>query len=113
MSTITRNQFPCFRLFIVALAVSFGGSFHFGYQLVITNPSQTAFLYFVNLSFTENYGSVLTEANLNVLVQININNIMGESKLNIFWNSLWNLHKILCKFYRIVLKLLTHSVDNI
>ncbi|CAJ0610574.1 unnamed protein product [Cylicocyclus nassatus] len=39
---------PSLRMVMVALAVSLSGSFHFGYQLVITNPSQAAFIQFLN-----------------------------------------------------------------
>ncbi|RCN38957.1 hypothetical protein ANCCAN_15127 [Ancylostoma caninum] len=39
---------PSLRMVLVALVVSLGGSFHFGYQLVITNPSQGAFIKFLN-----------------------------------------------------------------
>ncbi|EYC23125.1 hypothetical protein Y032_0016g3135 [Ancylostoma ceylanicum] len=39
---------PSLRMVLVALVVSLGGSFHFGYQLVITNPSQGAFIRFLN-----------------------------------------------------------------
>uniref|UniRef100_A0A0M3HPS3 MFS domain-containing protein n=1 Tax=Ascaris lumbricoides TaxID=6252 RepID=A0A0M3HPS3_ASCLU len=53
------SKFPGLRLFVVSVIVSFGGSFHFGYQLVITNPSQSAFLAFLNSSFASNYGSTL------------------------------------------------------
>ncbi|KAK5976400.1 Glucose transporter type 1, partial [Trichostrongylus colubriformis] len=41
---------PSLRMVAVALVVSLGGSFHFGYQLVITNPSQKAFIQFLNES---------------------------------------------------------------
>jgi hypothetical protein len=66
MASTNNRQLPCFRLFLVAVLVSFGGSFHFGYQLAITNPSQPAFFEFVNSSFTHNYASSLTEAKLKV-----------------------------------------------
>ncbi|KAK6010216.1 hypothetical protein OSTOST_24770, partial [Ostertagia ostertagi] len=36
---------PSLRMVMVALVVSLGGSFHFGYQLVITNPAQVIRLY--------------------------------------------------------------------
>ncbi|WKY16640.1 hypothetical protein Q1695_001354 [Nippostrongylus brasiliensis] len=41
---------PSFRMVCVALVVSLSGSFHFGYQLVLTNPAQSAFLEFLNVS---------------------------------------------------------------
>ncbi|KAK6041537.1 hypothetical protein COOONC_20958 [Cooperia oncophora] len=41
---------PSLRMVTVALIVSLGGSFHFGYQLVITNPAQSAFMRFLNES---------------------------------------------------------------
>ncbi|KJH40549.1 transporter, major facilitator family protein [Dictyocaulus viviparus] len=39
---------PSFRMVMVALVVSLGGSFHFGYQLVITNPAHATFIKFLN-----------------------------------------------------------------
>ncbi|EPB80888.1 transporter, major facilitator family protein [Ancylostoma ceylanicum] len=44
----TMKRSPSLRMVLVALVVSLGGSFHFGYQLVITNPSQGAFIRFLN-----------------------------------------------------------------
>ncbi|XGW33529.1 hypothetical protein V3C99_017719 [Haemonchus contortus] len=41
---------PSLRMVVVALLVSLGGSFHFGYQLVITNPAQSGFMQFLNES---------------------------------------------------------------
>uniref|UniRef100_A0A914W368 Major facilitator superfamily (MFS) profile domain-containing protein n=1 Tax=Plectus sambesii TaxID=2011161 RepID=A0A914W368_9BILA len=54
------QKFPCLRLFLISLLVSFGGSFHFGYQLVLTNPSQGAFLNFLHASFLMRYDTDLT-----------------------------------------------------
>ncbi|VDK66814.1 unnamed protein product [Cylicostephanus goldi] len=48
---------PSLRMVMVALAVSLSGSFHFGYQLVITNPSQAAFIQFLNTTL----GKTLTD----------------------------------------------------
>lgn len=56
------SRFPSWKLFFVSIIVSLGGSFHFGYQLVITNPSQNAFISFLNESYWKHYGSWLSEA---------------------------------------------------
>ncbi|VDD89202.1 unnamed protein product [Enterobius vermicularis] len=45
------GKFPSLKLLLVSVVVSFGSSFHFGYQLVITNPSQAAFIDFLNRSY--------------------------------------------------------------
>ncbi|VDM56458.1 unnamed protein product [Angiostrongylus costaricensis] len=39
---------PSLRMIFVALVVSLAGPFHFGYQLLITNPAQRAFIRFFN-----------------------------------------------------------------
>ncbi|ETN78684.1 transporter, major facilitator family protein [Necator americanus] len=57
---------PSLRMVLVALVVSLGGSFHFGYQLVITNPSQFAFIQFLN----ETVGQKLTAGSENSLDKI-------------------------------------------
>ncbi|KHJ97578.1 transporter, major facilitator family protein [Oesophagostomum dentatum] len=57
---------PSLRMVMVALVVSLGGSFHFGYHLVITNPSQGAFIQFLNttLGSSLNNGSESTLDNV-------------------------------------------------
>ncbi|CAI4224988.1 unnamed protein product [Auanema sp. JU1783] len=47
-----KSQLPGVHLMAMALLVAFGGSFSFGYQLVITNPAQDAFIDFVNRSLS-------------------------------------------------------------
>uniref|UniRef100_A0A183CBC4 MFS domain-containing protein n=1 Tax=Globodera pallida TaxID=36090 RepID=A0A183CBC4_GLOPA len=46
---------PSLRLLMVALLVGLTGSFHFGIQITITNPSQQTFLQFLNSSLRTNY----------------------------------------------------------
>jgi hypothetical protein len=60
------NQWPGRRLFCTALLIGCGGSFHLGYQLTITNPSQDAFLEFVQDSFSSHYGFKLSQKTLEV-----------------------------------------------
>ncbi|MFH4979145.1 hypothetical protein AB6A40_005854 [Gnathostoma spinigerum] len=55
---------PNIRLLVTATIVSLGGSFHFGYQLVITNPSQSAFIEFLSNSFVEHYRFPLFNSSL-------------------------------------------------
>uniref|UniRef100_A0A7E4VEN6 MFS domain-containing protein n=1 Tax=Panagrellus redivivus TaxID=6233 RepID=A0A7E4VEN6_PANRE len=55
------------RLFIAAVSVSAAGAFHFGFQLVITDPSQSAFESFVKTSIKRNYGSQIDESSLDVI----------------------------------------------
>lgn len=43
-----KSSIPPLRLMLSAALVAIGGPFQFGYQLVITNPSQEAFLQFLN-----------------------------------------------------------------
>ena len=52
------SKWPSWRLALTAVLVSFGGGFNFGYQLLITNPSQEAFLQFVNSSLAAEGTSV-------------------------------------------------------
>jgi hypothetical protein len=60
------GRVPSNRLFWVALLVGFGGSFHFGFQLTVTNPSHGTFLHFVNHSFLAHYGGNLEDSRLEV-----------------------------------------------
>ncbi|VDP04849.1 unnamed protein product [Heligmosomoides polygyrus] len=56
---------PSLRMVIVALVVSLGGSFHFGYQLVITNPAQGAFIQFLNESLESELKIDASDSTLN------------------------------------------------
>ncbi|CAI5448077.1 unnamed protein product [Caenorhabditis angaria] len=47
------STWPPFRLGFIAILVSFGSSFNFGFQLLITNPAQQAFISFLNDSKTQ------------------------------------------------------------
>ncbi|KJH46726.1 transporter, major facilitator family protein [Dictyocaulus viviparus] len=53
---ISQSQWPSWHLSLTALLVSIGGGFNFGYQLLITNPAQEAFIQFLNLSYIEFHG---------------------------------------------------------
>lgn len=44
------SRWPPIKLCLVSFLVAMGGSFHFGFQLLITNPSQDAFIRFLNAS---------------------------------------------------------------
>lgn len=68
LSTKMMSQLPGRRLFCTALLVGIGGSFHLGYQLTLTNPSQDAFLEFVQDSFENHYGIKLTKQKLEVSI---------------------------------------------
>ncbi|KAK0397703.1 hypothetical protein QR680_002228 [Steinernema hermaphroditum] len=63
----SNKKLPGIRMILVALLTSMGGSFHFGYQLVITNPSQAAFLSFLNESFREHYDKSLSKSSLETI----------------------------------------------
>lgn len=60
------SRIPPLRLLFVAVLVSFGASYHFGYQLTLTNPCQKTFLSFLNNSFTLRYDTVLQNHDLEV-----------------------------------------------
>ncbi|CAB3398447.1 unnamed protein product [Caenorhabditis bovis] len=47
---------PSFRMLAVAIITSIAGSFHFGFNLVLTNPSQEAFLNFMNSTLGKRFG---------------------------------------------------------
>ncbi|CAJ0928840.1 unnamed protein product, partial [Mesorhabditis belari] len=55
------------RILPIAFLVSLGGSFHFGYQLVITNPTQAVFLDFVNQTHYTHYGKRLDKGTLDIV----------------------------------------------
>ncbi len=44
------TNLPNCKLLFTSLLVSFGSTFHFGYQLLIPNPAESAFLHFMNSS---------------------------------------------------------------
>jgi hypothetical protein len=60
------EHWPSLRLFITSILVGCGGSFHLGFQLTITNPSQDAFLAFVQDSFESHFGTRLSRNTLEV-----------------------------------------------
>jgi hypothetical protein len=60
------GQWPGGRLFATAILVGCGGSFHLGYQIIITNPAQDAFLDFVQKSFESHYARRLDRRTLEV-----------------------------------------------
>ncbi|CAJ0953894.1 unnamed protein product, partial [Mesorhabditis belari] len=64
-STTSTN--PPLKLVLIAIAVCMGGSFHFGFQLVITNPTQQVFIDFVNRCHIEHYGEHLGKEALDTL----------------------------------------------
>ena len=47
------------KVFLAALSVSAGGAIHFGFQLVVTDPSQDSFIDFVKDSIQSHYGKKL------------------------------------------------------
>ena len=57
---------PSLRMITVALITSLGGSFHFGFQLVLTNPAENAFLNFLNMTLGSHYKDGLSESTLEV-----------------------------------------------
>nr|CDJ98159.1 General substrate transporter domain containing protein [Haemonchus contortus] len=58
------SKLPSGRLFIAAVLVALGGPFNFGYQLLITNPSQEAFIQFLNDSHHQNHNESLSREQL-------------------------------------------------
>lgn len=49
---------------LAALVVSCGGAIHFGFQFVVTDPSENSFLDFVRNSYHAHYGDHLKQATL-------------------------------------------------
>lgn len=66
MSAEKASRIPPLRLLLVAVLVSCGASYHFGYQLTLTNPCQYTFLSFVNDSFIVHYNTTLKQTQLEV-----------------------------------------------
>lgn len=67
---------PSIRLFLIAIVTCIGTSFQFGYQIIITNPAQDAFVQFLNASF-QRYHLELSEALLEVRI-LNLYNIVSS-----------------------------------
>lgn len=61
------------RLLIVAILVCAGGSFHYGIQLTILNPTEYVFRQFINESHFQHYGRYLTEDAYRVVWSIILN----------------------------------------
>ncbi|PIO70780.1 transporter, major facilitator family protein [Teladorsagia circumcincta] len=66
------STLPTWRLFLSAVLVAFGGPFNFGYQLLITNPSQEAFLQFLNDSHLQSHDDPLSREQLEISHSIQI-----------------------------------------
>ncbi|PAV81220.1 hypothetical protein WR25_14567 [Diploscapter pachys] len=58
------KHMPSLRMIVVALITSLGGSFHFGFQIVLTNPAEDAFLNFLNMTLGSHYKNGLSESTL-------------------------------------------------
>ncbi|KAJ1352064.1 hypothetical protein KIN20_008253 [Parelaphostrongylus tenuis] len=64
---------PTLRMILVAIVVSLGGPFHFGYQLLITNPAHSAFVQFLNKTLASELKIAASDGTLRALrVQINL-----------------------------------------
>ncbi|KHJ91083.1 Tat pathway signal sequence domain protein [Oesophagostomum dentatum] len=59
-----KSSLPPLRLQLTAILVALGGPFNFGYQLLITNPAQEAFLQFLNDSHYLNKNEALEREQL-------------------------------------------------
>lgn len=59
---------PSFRMICVAVITSIAGSFHFGFNLVLTNPSQEAFLNFMNQTLAKRFDGGLSDNTLQVWI---------------------------------------------
>jgi hypothetical protein len=70
----SKDRWPSLRLFITSILVGCGGSFHLGYQLTITNPSQDVFLAFVQESFESHFGAKLSKNTLEVTIKVHLPN---------------------------------------
>uniref|UniRef100_A0A158R4J6 MFS domain-containing protein n=1 Tax=Syphacia muris TaxID=451379 RepID=A0A158R4J6_9BILA len=55
MSEQQMGYFPPLKLLLLAIFISFGGPFHYGFQSILTNPSQKAFMNFINISHINHY----------------------------------------------------------
>lgn len=52
---------PSLNLFGLGLVVCLGTNFHYGYQLMVLNPTKDAVAAFVNTSFSDRYGYALSD----------------------------------------------------
>ncbi|CAJ0601423.1 unnamed protein product [Cylicocyclus nassatus] len=73
------SKWPNMNLAKTALWASVGGGFNFGYQLVITNPAQEAFLQFLNDSYAAHHVTRLERTELE--------NIWGIIVSSLFWGA--------------------------
>ncbi|CAI4224336.1 unnamed protein product [Auanema sp. JU1783] len=76
--SLKKSSFPSRNLAVIAFVVSIGGAFNFGYQLLITNPAQDAFLSFTNAS--------LTKQNIHVSAN-ELGDIWGIIVSSFFWGA--------------------------
>lgn len=75
------------RMFLISALVSLGGSFHFGFQLCVTNPAQQALMTFVNDSHALHYGWSHEENAAKVIIL----KTTFEKKNNLFLNLCYTL----------------------
>ena len=61
-------KFPSFRLLLTTIFITFGGTFHFGYQISIVNPTALILKKFFNESIQYNYDLLLTDSELTWLL---------------------------------------------
>uniref|UniRef100_A0A1I7Z618 MFS domain-containing protein n=1 Tax=Steinernema glaseri TaxID=37863 RepID=A0A1I7Z618_9BILA len=118
----SQRTFPGAKLTFVALLVSIGGAFNFGYQLVITNPSQDAFLRFLNGSLVAHYGADLSTVELenvwSVIVAILfVGAIFGSLHIRFVAERFGRLKGLIGSFVLstlfLVLSLISYFVDSI
>ncbi|KAK0408529.1 hypothetical protein QR680_004008 [Steinernema hermaphroditum] len=119
--TANTGAFPGAKMLLVALLVSMGGSFHFGYQLVITNPSQDAFLSFLNQSYIAHYGTILTKGGLEsiwsiIVALLFVGAIFGSLIINVVAEKAGRKRGLLISYafalLSVVLAVISHFVNS-
>lgn len=58
---------PPLKPLAVSMIIAFGGSFHFGYQVGITNPTEPAFKAFLNNSYRNHYNQSMSQSDFDLI----------------------------------------------
>ncbi|CAD5220917.1 unnamed protein product [Bursaphelenchus xylophilus] len=107
MSSYYTATRPGKKLVFTSLLTGLGGSFHFGYQITLTNPAQLALTSFVNRSYSDHYGVVLEKYQLDALWSFIIailfaGGIIGSLILRFFADWLGRKKGLLVSFFGIL-----------
>lgn len=81
---LSKMVLPSLKLTLITIVLCLSGCFHFGYELIILNPTQLIFKDFLNSSFQNHYGYPLTNGSYRILWSFILNTITFGCMLGTF-----------------------------